>query len=512
MGINSLDTGLCLPALDIMALLQGRMIVALSQTFRNPLQFLLCPIESDESSLQLAERYRPSFLRGLPEARVKPKSAVMTARAWAQLGTCRIYYKSHDLEALSQLTVWTPGYLQELVQMQHKLFLMSLQVYRFERPVHLPMQPLSSDRVGQYVQLPAPISNRDSLPVVNQGAFTSRQRQLFDLSPPPHPELESLQSELVKVRESGLGGMSLDRDLRYFLGWSRLEETQLYDSDLVWIRKISELSRMGKEAGFTQVASQGLEKLGFCHQRDDISVLLRAERGLQAADSATSSPVINCIAPYRLIGECLINPAEAMFDGAIERLQQLGQTCLSEFEFEQAIKVIFSAHPLSVSAETTAITNGVNIMRPETLQRLTELQSQHPGSIDLLKLKPCLQAAPFGENADGKVNQFVDDILQELAVRAALIRAVKDCLHNTGEGSVGTDAVFFLYTARAEQLQLPQLNRIEVQETLIELSSPLAGYLGRVDDLEALANRRSHRFYFLRELHIEHSSLALKIH
>ncbi|MEL7143022.1 MAG: DUF1802 family protein [Cyanobacteria bacterium J06643_4] len=521
MGVNSLTVGLCVPALDIMALLQGRMIVAISQTLRNPLQFLLCPVQTPESSAQLAEHYRPSFLRGLPPTRLKPKSDVMTVQAWAQFGTCRIYHRSHDLELLSQLTVWTPGHLRELLKMQQKLFLMSLQVYRFDQPVHLPIRPVGSERVGQYIQLPTPLSNRESLGVINSTAFIERQQQLFDLSPPLHPELEALQSELVTVRESGFGGMSLDRDLRYFLGWSRFEETRLYDSDLVWVRTLAQLGRSDDGVRFAQVANQSLDKLGFRHVYDDALSGLEhrltiqsdsSSAGLLASEEDVKTPRLDiyCDAPYRLIGACSVSYADMGSPAVIDRLIQLGHAYLDLPDFAQAVKVIFTAQPLTDSAENAAIKNGVNVMRPETLQRLTELQAQHPGSIDLIKLKPCLRSAPFGEEADVKVNQFIDDILQQLKIRASLILAVKDCLKNTGEESVGTDAVFFLYSASAEQLGLPQLTRLEVQETLIEMSSPLAGYLGRVEDPDALANRRSHRYYFLRELHIEHSSLTVE--
>ncbi|MEO0768545.1 MAG: DUF1802 family protein [Cyanobacteria bacterium J06649_4] len=502
MSVNSLTTGLWLPPLDIAALLQGRMIVAMTHTFRNPLQFMLCPLRPDANAVYSLDQYSYSFLRSVPKPIATSENITVTA--WAKFGACRIYNKSHDLEALSHHTVWTTGYLQELMQMQHKLFLMTVQVYRFEQPIQLNMRAASSANLGQYIALPDAFSNRNASPVIAQSTFARRQQQLFDFTPPSHPELAVLQADLATLRENGLGAMLLDRDLRYLLGWSRLEETQLCNSDLVWIRKIARLGHSIDTYSFVRVVNRALTRLGF-HTVEASAT----ENAISALGSEAVPLDINFQAPFALIGDC--RACYFASDAMPERLKQLGKRCLTATAFAQAVKVVFAARPMTVHANEAAIENGINIMRPETLQRLTELQVQHPGSIDLLKLKPCLSASPFGEDADDKVNHFIDGIVQQLAVRAELISAVKTCLNETGEKRVGADAVFFLYAADATQKGLPQLSRMEVQEALIELSSPLAGYLGREKDRETedIANSAcGDRFYFLRELHIEHSSLS----
>ena len=105
--------------------------------------------------------------------------------------------------------------------------------------------------------------------------------------------------------------------------------------------------------------------------------------------------------------------------------------------------MLLLAGPLTQHADKLARDHCMNVMRPETLQRLTELQAHHPGAIDLYKLKLCLQSEPYSEAADDKINRFIDSTLQQLEIRAELIRAVKTCLQTTGEASVGTGAVYF---------------------------------------------------------------------
>ena len=479
------------------------MIVATSHTFRNPLQFVLCSAASPKGDIYARHRYRPSFLRSVKADFNDKDPHQTTLWAWAKFGGCRIYNQLSDLEALSKLTVWKTEYLAELIERQHKLFLMTLRVYRFEQPVTMTMTSVNEDKIGHYVRLPSAPTSRSSEAIISKTAFVKRKQHLIALVPPLHPELEDFQAELVQLRESSLGAMSLDRDLRYFLGWSRTDQTKLDDSDLVWIKQIAQTGNSSDGDAFEKLTRKSLMKLGFSNSNTNPKASLNQE-----ATGGAGGLDVYCEVPYPLVGECKASQYGSIPNSVTAQLIHLGNTHLPAGTFEQSIKVLFVAGSLTSHAKQAAIGNNINVMRPETLQRLTELQAQHPGSIDLYKLKPCLQVAPFGDEADAKVNLFVDNILQQLEVRAELIRAVKNCLQNTGEASVGTDAVFFVYNASASHTKLPQLKRPEVHETLIELSSPLAGYLGRVDDIDALADRRSQRFYFLRELHLEHDALS----
>ena len=135
----------------------------------------------------------------------------------------------------------------------------------------------------------------------------------------------------------------------------------------------------------------------------------------------------------------------------------------------------------------------INVIRPETLQRLVELKAKQPGSIDLLQLKPCLEQQPFGEEADAKVNRYIDDVREKLKVRSYIVQLVKDFLERTKSESVEFNQ---LHGAYAFSMSPQPLNYEAMHEILVELSSPLTGYLGRIkgDDW------RRDRFYFLRDL------------
>ena len=134
----------------------------------------------------------------------------------------------------------------------------------------------------------------------------------------------------------------------------------------------------------------------------------------------------------------------------------------------------------------------MNVITPETLEKLVELQSHYQGCVNLLELKQCLQQEPFGL-ADDKVNSYIKKIKQDIKVRSHLVELVKYYLQNSKLDSTGVEALHGAYFGS----QPPQPLQIkEMHEILIELSSSLTGYLGRVKG----ADWKSDKFYFLRDL------------
>ncbi len=521
-----ISTALCLPALDIEALFQGRMIVAMSASFHNPAKILLCAVQPDPDSAAPEERYSDDFLNAVSSNRAQMRSptttglpttalptTLLSTYAWAEAGACRVYNVPSDLAAIAKLTAWSESYLKTLVQTRYRIFLLPLRVYRFTRPIELASPPVTADKAGYYVDLSIPVSTEDAGPVLDSESFEKRQQQLFDLVPPLHSELEAFQTALVSMRESSLGAMSLDRDLRYFLGWSCAQETYLYDSDLVWIQQIAQTGLHKSSYDFKVLACQSLSKLGFSNfahnpeestvSADDLTDGLTIHSTDNAIADRSQSTVFFCDQPYALIGKCKAGARGRVASALTVRLIHFGQAYLSPLQYERSVKLIVAAGAPNNLATQAAQENQMNVIHPNTLQRLTELQAQHPGSIDLLKLKPCLQAAPFGEAADAKINQFIDDILQQLARRAALIRVVKRCLINVNEESVAVADIYAVCEASESNEALEHVTQAEIYEILIELSSPLVGCLGRLKD-----NEGRDRFYFLRELHIDLGSLS----
>jgi hypothetical protein len=138
----------------------------------------------------------------------------------------------------------------------------------------------------------------------------------------------------------------------------------------------------------------------------------------------------------------------------------------------------------------------MNVIRPETLQKLVELKAKQPGSIDLLQLKPCLEQQPFGEEADAKVNRYIDDVREKLKVRSQIIQAVKQLCSDSDFPTVVEIKVQYNATFAATD---SKLTNESVKDLTIELSSPLTGYLGRIKG----DNWQSDRFYFLRDLPLD---------
>lgn len=495
MSISALSTALCLPALDIEALLQGRTIAAISDTFRNPSRFLLFPVDLPFTTGQLETQYQAQFLNSFKATYTSVEdSEQITVYAWAKCKTCRIFGKEDNLAALAALTAWTPSYLHNLTQERHKIFVLFLQVHRFVDPLKLVMPRIEAGKVNTYVQVPGTWSDQGAMALLDDETFAFRQKQLIKLAPPLHLELQALQKDLVFEREYSLGAMALDRDVRYLLGWSRAEETLLYDSDLSWIQQVTAAGDSDDSEEFAELVRRCLVKLGFIDQ-----VPLDSNRSLSDAIADKQNECLYCDVPYSLIAES--KTSHSISNSIAEGLLQKGNAPLSQTQFDSAVKLIFAAKSLTEYDQHIANREQINVIRPETLQKLTELKARYPGAIDLLKLKAYLQTAPYGEDADAKVDQFIAETLFQLRVRAAVIQAVKIGLERTGQESIGTDMVCSTY-ATFSQAGLPRLSMGDVQDMLVELSSPVAGYLGR----DRAANGRA-LFYFLRELSVEDNTL-----
>lgn len=492
--MSAITTALCLPAPDADALVQGQTVVAMSNTFRNPPHFLLCPVQAgSENYTQSADCYRQIFVdrsinsRGTADADID----TITAHAWGKFEACRVYNSSSDFDALSKLTVWTDSYLQKIVQARHKIFLIFLNVHRFDHPVQLTASRSLKTNIGSYFKLPQALSSQQSTPVLDEQTFATRQKQLFDLSPPSHPELEGLWGAIAALPDLTPQSAALDQDLRYLLGWAQ-GSIQAVDSDLSWIQQIAETGNSSDGYAFEKLVRKSLIKLGFSNSSNDSKASLDPE-----ATGGAGGVDVYCDAPYSLVGECKASRHESVPNDVTAQLIHLGITHLGQTQFAQSVKVVFAAGRLTGPANQAAIQNHMNVLRPDTLQRLTELKSLYPGAIDLLKLKPCLQEEPHGSEADTKVNQFVDRAWQELKLRSNLVQLIKTYLRNTGFESVETNVIFGAYMASVDSAAL-RLGMDEIHEILIELSSPLAGYLGRVKDAAG-----SDRFYFLKDLIIQ---------
>ncbi len=477
-----INTAFPLPAPDIEALLEGRTIAAIPGIFINPgRQFALYPADTSMNVLPTEQYYRSNFLPTAQRTLAELDSETVLIKAWARCELCQVLDKTNSLDILSQLTVWTKEALQETLSKRGNTFLAYLRVYRLPQPIEIPMQPTQ-----RFFSLPHPLTVTEARPVLGNLFFEQRCRQMREPKPPLHPELEDLQGAIAQLAKYNLAAKELDYDIKTLLGWSGYKPVQSISPSLVWIQTIARVGNSSDRDWLKTLVHKSLRELGFTNANPNPQPSLE----LEATDTAERFDFYY-EAPYPVVGACQGSTPEAVPNHLSDLLINLGNA-----QFNHSVKIIFAPGSLTKSDHKTAVENQMNVIRPETLQRLVELKAQHQGAINLLELKPCLQQAPFGEEADAKVNRYIDKVRQDLKMRSHLVALVKNYLHNAGLRDTTVDAIYDMYTASP----LPQsLTSEQMHQILIELSSPLTGYLGRIQG----SDWRSDRFYFLRDLQVD---------
>ncbi|MEW6499398.1 MAG: DUF1802 family protein, partial [Cyanobacteriota bacterium] len=406
-------------------------------------------------------------------------SETVLIKAWAKCETCQILNDAESLAALSRLTVWTTDVLQETLSQRGHIFLTYLRVYLLPQPIEVPVNPK-----GNFVSLPNLLTVTESSPVLSDRVFTQRRQQLEHRQPPPHPELEELQNAIAQLSINNPTAKELDRDIKIFLGWTESLHLRQSDPNLDWINTIADLGNRSKEnegisnyqAGtdFEIVVRNSLEFLGF-------TVDYFHKGGAGGVD-------VFCSQPYPLVGEC--KAGRKIPNTTAVQLLNLGTLRLKSKElFQQAAKLIIGPGEPTTQLNDVAIIQGMAIINPETLEKLVKLQSKHPNSIDLFKLKNYLKPG----QSDDEVEKYIAQVEKEIRLRSHLVQLVKNYLQNTGLDNAGVEALHGAYFGSHP----PQpLKTEEMHDILIELSSPLTGYLGRIKGIDW----GSDRFYFLRDL------------
>ncbi len=462
---TSISTVLRLPGESVAALLSGRAVVAITRVFiRVGQQFALC---NDE---------------------LRSEQGFVHLEAWARCDRCVTIDTSANtpgfLPGLASKTGIAIDTVASLLEETSYVFIPLLRVYWLIQPV--------DDQVSfnkQFAALPTPLSATDSFPVLCDRAFAQRKHQLDTLQPPLNPELEALEAAVTRFAITHPGATALAQDLRSFLGWCDTIAKPMPDPDLDWISTIATVGNSSDGHGFEKLVRKSLIKLGFTNSNQAHYASLDPE-----ATGGAGGLDVYCEAPYPLVGECKASQHDSVPDGVAAQLIKLGNNHLGKDLFERSLKVIFAAGTLTDYAQRTARENQMSVLRPETLQRLVELKARYPGAINLLDLKACLDTPPFGEEADAAVDRYMDNVRQQLRLRAQLVEATKRLTkpHRTQLEVVEI-------RTRYEADFGTELRDLITHELLIELSSPLAGYLGRVEG----GSLRSDRFYFLRDLVVE---------
>lgn len=502
-----ISTALCLPELDIEALLQGRMIVAMPSRFILPgRQFALCAKDTSINVLPLELHYKSSFLAiakskisalNCQEVLMQPRQVSLLAeqkqlqhpvlayekvliKAWATCELCQTLNDAESLAALSPLTIWTTAALQEIVAQRQNIFLTYLRVYPLPQTIELSVN--SND---QFVALTEPLRAFKTSPILSDHIFNLRKHQLETRQPPLHSELEELQSAIASLAIVNPAAKELDRDLKVFLGWSSEQLTQQPDPDLAWINNIAALGdrsiqedqgKSNYQAGtdFENIVRQSLEFLGFtvdyCHKG-----------GAGGLD-------LLCLKPYPLFGEC--KAGKKIPNSTAVQLLNLGTLRRADL-FNQGTKLIIGPGELTEQLKNAAQLHNMAIINPKTLENLVKLQSIYRNSIDLFKLKKYLKPG----QSDEELEKYIEQIYSEIRLRSHIVQVLKNYLEATKYERAGVEGLHGAYV----NSHPPQpLQSREVHEILVELSSPLTGYVGRIKGKDW----ESDRFYFLRDLPI----------
>ncbi|MBD2361959.1 DUF1802 family protein [Anabaena minutissima FACHB-250] len=484
----SLPTALCLPAPEIEALIQGRTIAAMPKIFMRPGQrFSLYPAEYSNKVLSIGQYYHANLL-SITQKNIKLNSSqTVSIKAWAKCEFCQIIDKTKPLKLLSDLTIWKSEALEAIIQKQENIFLAYFRIYNLSPVCEVAVNPNIQEKLGKFVSLPIVNASEDN-PILNDRTFAQRRQQLEKLEPPKHPELEELQSILAPLAITNPVAKELDDDIQILLGWRNTKKIQPIKTDLDWINEIVSLGNRSKEedigknnyqAGtdFEIIVRQSLEFLGF-------TVDYFHKGGAGGVD-------VFCSQPYPLVAEC--KAGKKIPNDTAVQLLNLGTLRLKSQElFKQATKLIIGPGEATIQLNEAAKVQDMAIINPETLEKLVKLQSNHRNSVDLFRLKEYLKAG----QSDQEVERYIDQVYLDLSMRSHIIQLVKNYLQNSGVESAGVDALHGAYFGSKP----PQpIKPGEMHEILIELSSPLTGYLGRIKG----SDWRSDRFYYLRDLPIQ---------
>ncbi|MHC5734058.1 DUF1802 family protein [Nostoc sp.] len=500
---------LCLPAPDIEALIEGRIIAAIPRILLNSGQkFALYPLDYSTNKLSIEQYYHPNFLPIAQSALtqlnsqgilLQPKqisllqneeqlqlpllsNKTVSIKAWARCEHCQILDKTKRLDILSKLTIWTPEAFEAILQKQPHIFLAYLRVYKLPEFCEVAANPNIEEKLGKFVGLPN-IGASETAPVINDRTFAQRKRQLEKLEPPLHPELEELQSAIASLAISQPAAKQLDDDIKVFLGWSSDKLIKQPDANLAWINNIAKLGdrsieqdegKSNYQAGtdFELIARRSLDFLGF-----------KVEENYKGGAGGLD---LFCSQPYPLVCEC--KAGKSIPDRAVEELDRIGRRHLKE-NYLQAVRLIIGPGKPTKNLKESAEISKISIINVMTLQKLVEFKAKYPGAINLVELKQYLEPGQI----DYKIGEYIDKAEREIKLRSHIIQLVKNYLENSGIESAGVEALHGAYFGShpPQRIQTP-----EMHEILIELSSPLTGYLGRIKG----SDWKSDRFYFLRDL------------
>ena len=200
-----------------------------------------------------------------------------------------------------------------------------------------------------------------------------------------------------------------------------------------------------------------------------------------------------------MAGECKAGRSKS--DKAVEQVDRIAKRILKQnYLLASGLVILGSGDEPSKQLVESAIASKVagsikiSIIKATTLQKLVELKAKYDGAIDLFEFKKCLQ----GGQIDEEIDKYIQEVEDKIKLRSKIVEVVKELIIDPDSEKPTAQDVKVHSNATFARNYNPKLGDRLVYEILIELSSPLAGYLGRVES----DGIKGDRFYYLRDLPI----------
>jgi len=411
-----------------------------------------------------------------PDLQVE-NSDLVTVDLWAECKSCESIDNTFDLLKLSQLTALSIEELESIFQQRASIFLLVLRVYKLPNPIQVQQQS-----TGNFVPLPESITIFEKIPILDDEQFQQIQDQSKDL------ELSIISSQFPDIALDDEDFLRINSNILSAETQEVIDEENQINDSLSWIKTISKLGdrsikedkgKSNYQAGtdFENIVKDSLEFLGF--------TIDEAHKG------GAGGLDLFCSKPYPLTGEC--KAGKSIPNGAVKQLVALGGAHLGVDKFiKSSVKLVIGAGNPTDPMLHDAQEWKVSIIKAMTLQKLVELKAKYDGAVNLFELKQYMQAGQI----DDKIHEYIQKVESDIKLRSHVVQTVKNFLLNNSFKEVETNVIFGLYAGSNPP---KSLSTEELKEILIELSSPLAGYLGRVEE----DGKKCDRFYYLRDLPIE---------
>ena len=380
-----------------------------------------------------------------------PEASEVKISVWARCEGTQQFSEKDKCDILASRLQVPIETLQTALDQNGFIWLSYLRVYHLLSPI-----VIKNSTKGVFLALEDRVYINELQPVLDDITYEKRKREVENLEPP-----EPLDVQIQKMLE--------EVELQH-----KIESLKKFD----WIKTIHNLGtattggNYEKGTAFEQVVQRSLASLGF--ELDP-----NAKGGAGGMD-------VCCIKPYLLVCECksgLSIPGNTVYE-----LHKLGNVHLTKDIFDSAVKLIIGPGKPTDQLKRSSQEYKISIINPMTLQKLVELKAKYDGAINLFELKECLQAGQI----DDKIDEYIQKVESEIKLRSHIVNLVK----NNHEEKVEVETLFGAYPY--SNPPRPIRDREELKDLLIELSSPLAGYLGRVKGNGGTGDR----FYYLRDLPI----------